>query len=42
MVIQQNKLILGAKELAILANQQEEREKSDGELLSFMRKTFEQ
>ena len=42
MVIEQNKVILREKELAILANQQEEREKRDGELLSSMRKIIEQ
>jgi len=42
MVIEQNKFILREKELAILANQQEEREKRDGELLSSMRKIIEQ
>ena len=42
MVIEQNKFILREKELAILANQQEEREKRDGELLSSMRKILEQ
>ena len=42
MVIEKNKLILREKELAILANQQETREKRDGELLSSMRKIIEQ
>ena len=42
MVIEKNKLILREKELAILANQQETREKRDGELLSSMRKIIGQ
>ena len=42
MVIEKNTLILREKELAILANQQEAREKGDGELLSSMRKIIEQ
>ena len=42
MVIEQNKLILREKELAILANQQEEREKRDRELLGSMSKIVEQ
>ena len=42
MVTEQNNLIWRGRELAILANQLEEREKRDRELLSSMRKTIEQ